>query len=83
MKFKYFIITLCLTGFLTLNATDKPGKKGFDRAQMNESVSPSDDFYQYAIGNWLNENPIPDEYSRWGSFEVLAEENYKVLKRNP
>jgi putative endopeptidase len=80
MKFKYFIIILCLTGFLTLNATDKPGKKGFDRAQMNESVSPSDDFYQYAIGNWLNENPIPDEYSRWGSFEILAEENYKVLK---
>jgi putative endopeptidase len=79
MKFKYFIIILCLTGFLTLNATDKPGKKGFDRAQMNESVSPSDDFYQYAIGNWLNENPIPDEYSRWGSFEVLSEENYKIL----
>ena len=58
--------------------SEKSGK-GLDK-NLDLSISPAVDFYQYAIGGWLKNNPIPDEYSRWGSFEILAETNNKVLK---
>lgn len=46
---------------------------GVDPANMDLSISPSDDFYHYANGAWLSKNPIPEEYSRWGTFEQLHE----------
>ncbi|MBT8260300.1 MAG: M13 family metallopeptidase, partial [Bacteroidia bacterium] len=38
---------------------------------MDTSVSPKDDFYNYVNGNWMKTNTIPDEESRWGGFGVL------------
>ena len=58
----------------------KDSDKGLDKKNIDPSASPAVDFYQYAIGGWLKNNPIPDEYSRWGSFEILAEINNKILK---
>ena len=54
--------------------------KVIDPKNMDLSVKPSEDFYQYANGNWIKSHPIPDEYSRYGAFESLAEENYKKLR---
>ncbi len=54
--------------------------KGFDRSEMNTAVSPRVDFYDYAVGNWIKNNPIPGDYSRWGTFEQLEEENFDILK---
>ncbi len=51
-----------------------------DPANMDTSVKPSDDFYTYANGAWLKNNPIPPEFSRWGSFNMLAEKNNADLK---
>jgi Predicted metalloendopeptidase len=47
---------------------------------MDTTVKPGDNFYLYANGAWLKNHPIPDEYSRYGAFEVLDEANYKQLK---
>ena len=54
--------------------------RGLDVANLDKSVSPADDFYSHANGQWCKANPVPAEYSRWGSFEQLAEENMKVLR---
>ena len=59
------------------------GKKAepvLNAANMDTTVKVGDDFYKFANGNWLKNNPIPDEYSRYGAFEVLEEENYTQLK---
>jgi len=53
---------------------------GFDPKNIDPTVNPTQDFYDYAVGGWIKNNPIPDEYSRWGSFEILAEQNNKVLR---
>ena len=38
------------------------------------NVNPLDDFYNYVNGNWIKNNKIPDDYSKWSSFEILRED---------
>jgi len=59
---------------------DKKSKPALSAANMDTTVQAGDDFYRFANGNWLKNNPIPDEYSRYGAFEVLQEDNYRQLK---
>ena len=51
-----------------------------DIANLDTTVAPGTDFYQYATGGWQAANPLPPEYSRYGSFEKLAEENRKQIQ---
>jgi endothelin-converting enzyme/putative endopeptidase len=48
---------------------------------MNRSVDACTDFYQYACGGWLANNPIPSDRPRWGRFDELQERNYELLRR--
>ena len=53
---------------------------GIDPVNMDTTVTAGNDFYQYACGGWLKNNPLTDEYSSYGSFDVLAENNRQQLK---
>ncbi len=53
----------------------EPLKSGLNRADMNTSVKAGEDFYEYACGGWMKANPLPAAYSRFGSFDRLAEDN--------
>ena len=47
---------------------------------MDTTVSPGKDFFDYANGGWIKKNPIPDEQSSWGIGNLVVEENLKRLK---
>jgi len=88
MKFRNIIISaLALTVASCGQTTDENTKTdnmkkniGIDITNLDTSVAPGDNFFQYANGGWLEKNPIPDEYSRYGAFEVLAKKNEKEIK---
>ena len=50
-----------------------------DMANFDLSVAPDADFYQYATGGWQKNNPLKPEYSRYGSFDVLRDNNEKRI----
>lgn len=54
---------------------EKVMNTGIKIENMDMSVNPADDFYAYANGGWQAKNPIPDDYSRYGAFEVLRNTN--------
>ena len=69
-------IVLLLASCLFSNAQIKY----IDRANMDFSVKPGDDFFQYANGGWLKKAVMPATKTRWGSFDMLREESSRQLK---
>ncbi len=74
------LFLLFLPVLVAAGSGNKDTNRGFDPINIDKSTSPTKDFYKYAIGNWLKLNPIPDEWSSWGTFEALYESNSKVVK---
>lgn len=60
----------------------KPVKKVvlIDKSNMDLSVKPGDDFYNYASGTWIKNNPVPPKETRWGSFNQLRDFNINAVK---
>ena len=91
---KSFFLIVALLSALSLQAqTESPTQPAqsvspvnqnpppLDPKNMDTSVKPQDDFYLYANGGWLKRNPVPPEYSRWGSFSELEEKNNEALHK--
>ena len=75
MRNKKFLMMLTLSMMSAVTMADEPLKSGLNKADMNTSVKAGDDFYEYACGGWMKANPLPAAYSRFGSFDRLAEDN--------
>lgn len=82
IKLKLIALSLlcCPTGFCA-NA-DSAKNQPHDALHLNwidTKVSPAQDFYTYANGNWQKNNPIPPEYASWGSFHIVNEKVQKII----
>lgn len=64
----------------TFTAGAQKIQKYIDPANMDMSVKPGDDFYQYASGAWVKKNPVPAKETRWGTFNELREFNAQAVK---
>jgi endothelin-converting enzyme/putative endopeptidase len=53
---------------------------GIDLGAIDRAASPCNDFYQYACGTWMKNNPIPADQSTWGRFAELVERNREILR---
>ena len=60
----------------------KPVKKPvfIDKSSMDLTKNPGDDFYNYASGTWIKNNPVPAKETRWGSFNLLRDFNINAVK---
>ncbi len=65
---------------LGANAQDAQKQKFIDPSNMDLSVKPGDNFYEYASGTWIKNNPVPAKETRWGSFNVLRDFNINAVK---
>ena len=75
-------LTLIIATALMMTACASPVTEGndkrvpaIDKANFDEAVNLKDNFYQWATGGWQKANPLKPEYSRYGSFDVLRENN--------
>ena len=79
MNKKNLLMMLTMSVMSMTAMADEPLKSGINLADMNTSAKAGDDFYEYACGGWMKANPLPAAYSRFGSFDRLAEDNNKRI----
>ncbi|MBF9222011.1 M13 family metallopeptidase [Hymenobacter ruricola] len=65
----------------TVPAGTAQGGTGISLASLDRSVAPCTDFFQFASGSWLKNNPIPPAETRWGAFNQLINHNQDVERR--
>ncbi len=80
MNLKNNLVLLLISGLL-LNYACTTTDMVIDKSNLDTNTQPGNDFYQYANGGWLKTNPLPAEFSRYGSFDKLAEDNQKIVKQ--
>ncbi|HEX8774290.1 MAG TPA: M13 family metallopeptidase [Pyrinomonadaceae bacterium] len=80
--FLALLVALCLPFNTIVGQTPSAGGqqgRGVILKYMDTTAKPCEDFYQYANGNWIKDNPIPADRSSWGAGSELTEKNFEVL----
>ena len=76
---KNILFTLVAIAVMTTACTPKQQTTGIDLANLDTTAVPQNDFYQFACGGWMANNPLTPEYSRFGSFDKLGLQNLEQV----
>ena len=79
MKLTKLFMTMALTSMSLAASAQTELQSGINLGDLDTSVRPADDFYEYACGGWMKNNLLPAAFSRFGSFDRLAEDNNKRI----
>lgn len=80
MNRKMIYAAMLGTALVATACGNKKLASGIDLENLDTTAVAQNDFYQYACGGWMKNNPLTGEYSRFGSFDKLAEDNREQLK---
>lgn len=79
MKVRTFMTILAMASATTVVEAQDNLSAGIPLANLDRSQRPQDDFFQFACGGWMKDNPLPAAYARYGSFDKLRENNDKRI----
>lgn len=74
------VVIAVITAYLITRPKEIVMTTGIKAENMDSSIRPGDNFYDYATLGWQKANPIPDDYSRYGSFEILHDTNLQRVR---
>ena len=80
MKIKNIIPVMAMTFLASCAGQQGKLTTGIDLNNLDTTALPGTDFYEYACGGWMKAHPLTAEYSRFGSFDQLAENNNEQLR---
>lgn len=74
------VVFAVITAYFITRPKEVVMTTGIKAENMDSSIRPGDNFYDYATLGWQKANPIPDDYSRYGSFEILHDTNLQRVR---
>jgi putative endopeptidase len=80
MSFNFRQKLAAAAALFALSITTLAQNKAFDPNFIDSTVQACDNFYRFAVGKWLKDNPIPAAYSSWGVDQLVEKNNFDILQ---